>query len=279
MRFSTKLYLPAIDKTVSVSEIEYGDYINLQKYLINNDDEETERYFAYLINKYVDYKGYLPALDRFIILLFQRVCSLHPDFEIVHNSITYKANLNDFINLLLEFEKRAKFPLQRVSTEMVDYYINLPSKFTYKLRADFIYDWIYCISSRDEKAIIDRTSINANILRTTPASISKQIEMIVDIITDAFSNIPIPIPEVLKVESSVDLKLDLADGVLLEVLKLFLRSNLLEWYQKNHFLITKGNHSLSDLYKLSPAEVNTYFKMIEEEAEKISEAGNTKNQQ
>jgi hypothetical protein len=135
-----------------------------------------------------------------------------------------------------------------------------------------VYDWIHAITIRDKNIMYGREQINFEILTKTPASIGKQLEAVIDIIMEAFSKIQFPLLNLFKSNTDEEVTLSLSNGILLEILKLCLRSNLLEWYQKNHFLLSKGGHSLSDLYKISPAEVNTYFKLIEEESNKLSES-------
>jgi hypothetical protein len=244
MKYYTNLYLPSISDNVQISEIEYGDYSTLQKFLLANDSATILTYLDFLTKKYIKTSSNLSALDKFICLIFQRIISLHSDLEISSGEKgVIKIDLNKILNSLIDFQK--DIVESRIMEEPT--LLKYPLKFSYETKVDYIYSWISDLE--------------------VDASVYNIIKQKVEAIEDKFSKIGLYLPKVEEKEIS----LSFSNGVLLEILKLYLRSNLMDLYEKNHFLLSKASHTLSDLNKLSPAEVNIYFTLVEKELKALSD--------
>ena len=250
VNYYSNLYLPSISKEVQVYEIKYGDYCILQKFIIGNSNDTILLYLDFLIKKYIKTPARLSALDKFICLLFQRIISLHADLEMSTDSKSMiKIDLNKILNSLLDFQTN----IQNTKIMQEPFTLNYPALFSYETRVDYIYGWINNIEDED-------------------ASVYSILKTKIDIIESRFSKIDLFLP---KVENE-SLTLNFSNGVLLELLKLYLKSNLMEIYDRNHFLLSKANHTLSDLNQLSPAEVNVYAVLIEKELKAIAESTSDK---
>jgi hypothetical protein len=250
MTYYNNLYLPSISKNVQISEIKYGDYSTLQKFLLGNDVETILPFLDYLIKKYVKTTSPLSALDKFICLLYQRVTSLHGDLELPASEAggVIKIDLNKILEGLLNFQK--DITQSGIMSESLS--LHYPLKFSYETKADYIYSWISNLDTED-------------------ASVYSVIKQKIEAIESKFSKIDLYLPKV----GDSKISLDFSNGVLLELLKLYLKTNLMDLYEKNHFLLSKASHTLSDLNQLSPAEVNIYFALIEKELKAMSEANKT----
>lgn len=271
MNFCTTLYLPSINQEVRIAELKYEDFLTLQKFIINNNDKLLLDFLEYIISKYVDYKGYLSALDKSIILIYQRINSLSNQYTFSKDNQSFNLDLNNFLENLIDFQKRSKISIHSIQENLIEFKLNFPSKFRYTTRSEYLYDWIYSLSTSSQT--INRSDFKPNIYDNIPSRIYQNIDRVVGFIEDGLSQVPTYIDKIISTDEP--LQLNLSNGILLEVLKVFLRENLLEYYNKNHFLISKGHHSLLSLNQLSPAEVNSYYKMIEEEIQKINELDKT----
>jgi len=81
-----------------------------------------------------------------------------------------------------------------------------------------------------------------------------------------FNKIELPLPKEI---SENNIVFSLKSGVLMELLKLFLRVNLHEIYQKNYSLMAHANMSLTDMLPLAPAELNVFYSLMNKEHEEI----------
>lgn len=102
MDFFTKCYIPSIGKELKVNKLCFGDYFQLNSYIVNNDWENVNETFNTICEKSLKNSQNLTNLDKFIILMNLNCEYLDPilrlsakDDEL--NSITYEVFLKDII--------------------------------------------------------------------------------------------------------------------------------------------------------------------------------------
>lgn len=100
MDFFTNCYIPSLDKEFKVNKLCFGDYFQLNSYILNKDFENINETFNLICKKSLDLD--LKNLDKFILLIHLNCNYLDPILKLSakdneSNPITYEIFLKDII--------------------------------------------------------------------------------------------------------------------------------------------------------------------------------------
>lgn len=271
MEFACKLQLPHIAVAFDVKEMSYGDFIITQKYLQNNIPEDLFNHFDNLLEKYVNLKGYtVSALEKLILLTFLRSISKNGELKLsLKANEVYAFNLPSFINTLLKEE--TLFKRETINGNKCSVVIGPPQKFLYNTIFEYMYSCIHLVKTGNIVQYYKNLSTDKQekILEKLPATFTNYLQSYSEKFEERINKIKVPIPTNPFVEDANELFLSAKNGILLEILKLFISSDLNAIYENNYFLISKAHFSIEDLYMLTPGEVDIKLSLLQAEIKEM----------
>ena len=94
--FYTTLFLPGCKKNIRIKEINNYYYLDIIKYIQNNDINDINYFLDYIITENTDANiSELYSIDKFCILIEMRSISIGNTIEFVINNTHIKYNLSD----------------------------------------------------------------------------------------------------------------------------------------------------------------------------------------
>lgn len=260
MTFSALLTLPGHLSPIRVKQLYFKDYLNLQKYIHNNDNAELEYIIDEIIKEYTDlHITDLSAVDKFCILLFQKSISQNHSVKFMtENKVVVDFNINSLIESIIQID--SQYLKAYISNNLLGVDIRLPRKFCYAQDIDFYYSCIRCLTvNGHEQPMLQ------NLEKLLPATLFSDILKFVNAYEEKFNDISLKLPSDLFPEA---VKLKLRTHDLIEILKFVLKENLTEVYEKIYTLVTKKGLSYVDLNLFTPGEVDIMMAHTKAEAEK-----------
>lgn len=258
----------------------YGDYISLQKFIQNGDTTLLEFAVEKLIDTYVDLKGHtLSALEKLIVLTYLRTISKNGELSLSlkENEIA-RFSLTDFLNQVLVNEDLFKRETLEGNVAAIKWRVEVgpPQQFAFKTVFDYMYSCIHKVSVQNSPDILfkDLSATDQNkMLNRLPASITQQLERYSKQYELAVNQIPLNLPFHLFTGNAEPLILSAKNGVLLELLKVFVGASLTNIQEVNYVLVSKANFTMQDLYMMTPGEVDVAVGLLDAELkDKASQA-------
>jgi len=249
----------------------YEDFITLQKFIQNGDPNLLELHLDKLIDKYVDLKGHtLSALEKLIVITYLRTISKGGELKLSlkENEIA-RFSLTDFLNTVMVNEdlfKRQKVSGNTASLKWVAL-LGPPQQFAFKNVFDYMYSCLHYVTVGETLVTFSKLSVpeQNKMLERLPATITQQLEVYSKQFEFAVNQIPVNLPVQALTGNQTSLVLSAKNGILLELLKIFVGTSLNNIQEVNYVLVSKANYSMQDLYMMTPGEVDVAVGLLEAE--------------
>lgn len=102
MKFYTELTLPESKSTCKVSQLTVQDYIELNRFLQNDNNKHVTDCFQQIIKKYTDYSDTISLVDGVAVLLFIRAISVGPSITGKKDGAKVEITFGEFLEKLLD---------------------------------------------------------------------------------------------------------------------------------------------------------------------------------
>lgn len=262
MKFYTEILLPESGVTCKVNQLTLSDYITINRFIQNGNNEHITDCFEQIISEYTDYNGRASLIDGIIILLFLRSISIGV-------SVTGKKN-NCKIEIsfmpLLEKLQALEFNNNEIKVDKLSILLKTPFCFTDIDYEKFISDVkVSRIRAKSLTPLQQRQIFNI-----LPAYTINKIHSFVESIDEQLKVIETEI-------AGQKIEIQLLNNSLFEYVKFFYTENILNIQQKIIKIVQVTQVDTAYLLSLPPAEINILFQTIAEEKKRQSKKDNLSN--
>lgn len=274
MKFSTKVYLPVLKKEIRIEPITNYHFLNLIKFITNDDDEGINDYFEYIISEIIIDKeiiNTLTNLEKFIILLNAKSLASGNKLQLIgKNQVKTDVLISSLLKNILNKLQNINFA-HNIILKNIEIGISLPKK----LKINNIDD-IY-------KEIINYIKIDDNnILFFLLTELEKE---------DIINNIPVSfvgdiLDYTVKTQEKINnlniitgnekmgldtIPLNLFDNTLFYFLKSIFNDNLKNIYELQYVLINKVLLSYEHFLQITPNDCKIFINLYNEDIKKQQE--------
>lgn len=275
MHFTSKLYLPVLNKEIRYNNITNKYYFEILKFITNNDDNGLNEYFEWLLNELILEKhlyNSLSNIEKFLIFLDVRSLSLGDTLHL-NTNLSSKIDVriafikSNLINKLKEHELISSKDYNGYNVDL-----SIPKSFVIE-DIDNIYSQVINKISMDNEVIIfsDLTKFEKeSIISSLPAEVSLDILNYINYVADLTKNI-----NIISGNPNIGLEsfhLNVFDKSLFYMLKTIFKDDLLNFYELQYFLISKMNVTYSHFMSMTPNECKIYLNFYNKEMKKQEEA-------
>lgn len=141
MIFNTKIYLPLLNREIRYSTLKNELYVELLKYITNNDDDGIANFFDYILESCINDKKLINELsnvEKFLILLDIRSISLGDTLEFIIKNKEIKYHITFIKNNILKSLSKVREIAKLFNYDDISIELGIPNK----LKIDSI-DLIY----------------------------------------------------------------------------------------------------------------------------------------
>jgi len=274
MKFNNKIYLPIIKKFVRVEPLVNKHYLELSKFITNNDDEGISDYLNYIVSEVLFEKNVLNDLsniDKFIIILSSKIISSGSKISILGtNNVKTEFSLSGIINNIVK--KIKDFDYEKIITsDNLEITISLPKNLLIQDIDQIYKEIINKIKINDECIFFNNLTEKekVDIMEIIPISLTGDIMDYINKIQDIFKNASI-IQENLKMGMQ-NLTLNTFDNTLFVFIKYLFGENLKNYYELQYILYTKLNMSLEHYMSITPNDCKIFINLYNEDMKKQQE--------
>lgn len=265
MIFTTTIALPACNKTLHAKSITNQMHENLQKFLLEGNDELIEQCFESILQTCVQrYQKDLTNIDKFVLLCKIRSISFSSTVSLVNaDNAAININLESIIQQLQSIKLQTHMHHSNATT--IEFY--LPKQL--------------CISN-DDALLNCIHSINDLLLHTLSKHDRNKLFNVMNgkMLADAANYIA----ETLKKFNDVyfipnienmglnSVKINPFDQSLFEILKIIFKEDLFNFYKTKYLCLSKMHMPCSDFDKLTPADARLFLSFYNEEISQQNES-------
>lgn len=274
MKFSTKIYLPILKKSIRIEPITNRYFFDLIKFITNDDDDSISEYFQFIINEIVPEKNILNELsniEKFIILLNAKSLSSGNKLQLVgKNQVKTDILITSVLKNIIEKIEKNNW-INVVKNENIEIGISLPKNLKIN-NLDDIYKEIINYIKIDEECILfsSLTEIEKeDIINSIPISVSGDISNYILKVQENFNKIHI-------ITGSERMGLDtiplnVFDNTLYYFLKSLFNDNLKNFYELQYILINKILLSYEHFLQITPNDCKIFINLYNEDIQKQQE--------
>lgn len=263
--FYTTLYLPGCKKNIRVNEINNFYYLDILKFIQNNDISDLNHFLDKVIKENTDADiNELSNVDKFCILVEMRSISIGNVIEFFIDNIHIKYNLSDICKNIQNLELK--------STEIefcgIPIIIAMPKNFIFNEHEDILFQ---CIASvGDLNLNIVNESEKKLIYSALPANVYSDIKKFITDTSDFFDQKNIF--SISNIDSFKNFKLNPFNTTFIEFLKSIYNDSLTNFYDLQFSLITKLNISYEHFMSMTFNESRMYVALQNKEIKKQEES-------
>jgi hypothetical protein len=263
--FYTTLFLPNLKKTIKIKEINNFYYIDILKFIQNNNINDLLLFLDQVIadNCNADINT-LSNLDKFCILLEMRSISIGNTIEFYVENTHIKYNLFDICKNIQDL----KLEDENIVIGDLNFRLGMPQKFITDSEDNVIEKCILQINDLNLKTLPE-TDLN-DLIKMIPASLYNDIKQYIIKNTEYIESKNIFNIDV--VDTFKDFKINPFNNSLIEFLKTIYNDNLMNFYELQFNLITKMNISYDHFMSMTFNEARMYVVMQNKEIKKQEEA-------
>lgn len=287
--FQTKAYLPSLKRFIYLKELTNSHYVNILKYIQNNDIVKLNEYFDFIINDLTDGSISLEKMnriDRFCLLLHIRIVNISSELTLnlkcseTKNDYTGKIDLNEILQELVDLNVRITKKMQ--ISDKVQLKLSIPRQLHNENS-----DMLEMISQCIEYINVNGTVLNRNettthyrlkVLENLPGSCMSKIFDFINTAQQPFDNFVVledNNPHIQKIPQKH--KISLFDNSMFEFIQLCYTESLSNFYQLIYNLCSL-NFSPEYIMKISPVEAMIYIQLRREEIEIEKEQSKKSNE-
>ena len=275
MEFSSKLFLPILNEEIRYLNLNNNNYLDILKFVTNNDDEGLINYFDNILSEKIINKNLvnkLSVIEKFLILLDLRSILLGDKLQLIN-----KQNINIDLSISSIKDNLIK---NISSTELIKYInynniqlsLSIPKSFDSE-NIDKIYkEIIHKIKIEDDD--IDFYSLTEeekeNIISNLPANLAQELLGYIEYCQEISENI-----DIIKGNERIGLDsvpLRLFDKTLFMFLKNTFGNDLMGFYELQFNMMSKLNVSSDNFMKMSPAECKIFIQFYNQDMKRQEDA-------
>lgn len=281
-QFTYTAYLPCLKQKIRLKELHFNTYKHLVKCITNEDTEAIVKFFDELIEdlcidniKVTD----LSFLDKIISILTIRAVCISPDLELTvtcpetQKVFDYKIQISDILDKLqnLDLTENVQHTTRIHNDGNLLIKLGMPSTLNIENKN------LKVINTVIKKIEVNKINVTENkhqIIDHLPALVLRDIKEYISNFNKLFNNVTL-----LSIESPysennkhVSIPLNLFSNSIIDFLKICFKRNLLSLYEMEFFLISKLHLDYSLLVGSTPAELNLYVNLYNEERHAAEQA-------
>ena len=275
MQFSSKIFLPILNEEIRYLNLNNHNYLDILKFITNNDDEGLINYFdnillEKIINKNLVIK--LSVVEKFLILLDLRSILLGDKLQLVN-----KENINIDLSISSIRDNLIKNINSIELIKFIDYNniqlcLSMPKSFDVE-NIDKIYKEIIDKIKIDEDIIdfYDLTDEDKDtIISNLPANLAQELLQYIEYCQELSENI-----DIIKGNDRIGLEsvpLRVFDKTLFMFLKNTFGNDLMGFYELQFNMMSKLNVSSDNFMKMSPAECKIFIQFYNQDMKRQEDA-------
>lgn len=265
--FKVSFNLPFSKKKISLREISNFYYLDLLKYLENNNSYDIEYYFNFLISELTNTDiSELSNIDKFYILLELRALSLGSNIDLVQDNTNFKINIDNILKKLTDLNLTTK----HFRASDIEYELSIPKNLYFDENIDIYHATISKIDEFNMSSIHD-----IDLASMLPANIFTYIKNYVTDTKKLLDNYSILDK---KTHSKIEeWPLNVYNNSLFDFLKLIYHDNLMNFYEMQFNLLTKMHISYDHFMSMTFNESKLFINLQNKEIKKQEEAEKKKN--
>lgn len=265
--FKISFNLPFSKKKISLREISNFYYLDLLKYLENNNSYDIEYYFNFLITELTNIDATdLSNIDKFYILLELRALSLGSNIDLLQENTNFKINIDNILTKLTDLNLSNK----HFYADNIKYELSIPKNLYFDESIDIYHATIAKIDEFNMSHMHD-----IDLASMLPANIFTYIKNYVINTKNLLDNYSILDK---KMYSSIEeWPLNVYNNSLFDFLKLIYHDNLMNFYEMQFNLITKMHISYDHFMSMTFNESKLFINLQNKEIKKQEEAEKKKN--
>lgn len=265
MTFTTAIALPACNKIMHVKSITNKMHENLQKFLLEGDDELIEQSFENIVATCTQCNdNELCNMDKFILLCKIRSISYSSTVNLVNAE---NATINIDLEHIIEQLQNIKLAPCTSNLDAMSITFDLPHQLFLK-HEEILINCIHCINDLHMHSLSKQN--RDKILNVLNSKIlADAAEYIVQTSKKFDETYFIPDVESLKFNS---FKINPFNQSLFEILKIIYKEDLLNFYKTKYLCLTKLHMSCSDYDELAPADARLFLSFYNEEIAQQNES-------
>lgn len=281
MEFTSKLELPVYRGDVRFTSFNIGNYFDVLKYIINNDDIGLSVYFEellkYSISDLTLYKK-LTNVDKFLILLDMRIYALGDFIQLKGNtkeSVVKISLTNIKNNIIKKLKNYDLFQFNKFEYNGIVVTLNLPKKL-YITDSDEL--WLDVLDTLEvggefmdfnQLSDADKTVIEQNL----PANFGSDIVSFVNI--SQYKTHSIDLIKEMTGAGVKGIPLNLYDNTIFSFLKSIFSDSLAGLYELEYAMTTKLNVEYGRFIKMTPLEARMFINFYNKEQKELEESNNS----
>jgi len=278
VKFTYTALLPSIQQPASLYELSFGDYKQLLKLILN----ENNLYIVSAFNNLIDNLSHskinsdLTLLDKIVLLLTIRSVCIFPTLELTFTQEKNKQSYNlafeisDIVDRINKSTLFAKYNNTLVEYENFELIYGIPSELYFTSEDELIFSTIKNIKLKNKEGNFnDVTEFKKDIIGKLPAFIYKDAKEHVKKIENEINQLTLlSIKTPADNYDSMSITPSIFNNSSLEFLKLCYKRDLISMYELEYFLLSKLRLSNELVMSSTYAELMTYVGFYNEERKK-----------
>ena len=281
-QFTYTAYLPCLKQKVRLKELHFNTYKHLVKCITNEDTDAIVVFFDELLEDLCIDKvntAECSFLDKIILILTIRAICISPDLELTvtcpetQKVFDYKIQISDILDKLqnLDLTENVQHTTRVYSDGNLLIELGMPNTLNIENKNLKI---INTVIKKVEVNKLDVTDNKHQIIDHLPALVLKDIKEYISNFNKLFNNVTL-----LSIESPysennkhVSVPLNLFSNSIIDFLKICFKRSLLSLYEMEFFLVSKLHLDHSLVIDSTPAELNLYLNLYNEERHAAEQA-------
>jgi len=275
MAFYLNFEAPSTRTKHKISELNFLQFKELNKYILNNNDLLLEKYIDEIIENNLEFKTDIREFtnyDKFCLMVLQRIICIAPDLEFSEKNQTHRLPLTNFLKQIFEFNTQFK---KILTMDNITVELGLPTHFVYDNFLDLTTYIIQQIKFENETINFNALQDNEKdeVLKLLPASVIFEIKNFYETIVENFKQIKFKLPTI-----NENIELNPFNQSLLDIIKYFFKTNLTSLYEMQYFIVSKIFYTPEYVDKNTFVENIMLLNLFEKEQKKVEEQQNKQNQ-
>lgn len=275
MQFSSKLFLPVLKEEIRYLNLNNNNYLDILKFVTNNDDEGLIDYFDNILQEKILNKklvSKLSIIEKFLILLDLRSILLGDKLQLINKeNINIDLSISSIRDNLIKNINNIEL-IKHIDYNNIRLCLSTPKSFDVE-NIDKIYKEIIDKIKIDEE-IIDFYSLTEDdkdhIINNLPANLAQELLEYIEFCQELSVNI-----DIIKGNDRIGLDsvpLRVFDKTLFYFLKNTFGNDLMGFYELQFNMMSKLNVSSDNFMKMSPAECKIFIQFYNQDMKRQEDA-------
>lgn len=275
MQFSSKLFLPVLKEEIRYLNLNNHNYLDILKFITNNDDEGLIDYFDNILQEKILDKNLvskLSVIEKFLILLDLRSILLGDKLQLINKeNINIDLSISSIRDNLIKNINNIEL-IKYIDYNNIQLCLSTSKSFDVE-NIDKIYKEIIDKIKIDED-IIDFYSLTdedkEHIISNLPANLAQELLQYIEYCQELSENI-----DIIKGNDRIGLDsvpLRVFDKTLFFFLKNTFGNDLMGFYELQFNMMSKLNVSSDNFMKMSPAECKIFIQFYNQDMKRQEDA-------